>query len=137
MQQSGYVPYMEELPGGMDYWKFTAQKEYGIDVESSSQSEKNIFSSWPTSYNEDTIRFDTERISRETILVRSQNVSLAQIQSLKYIKTSPLVQIMTSKTDRRTILIDDGSLTIYQDGDKLYQISFKVSYTDTIASQSL
>jgi len=88
--------------GGMDYWKFTAQKEYGIDVESSSQSEKNIFSSWPTSYNEDTIRFDTERISRETILVRSQNVSLAQIQSLKYIKTSPLVQIMTSKTDRRT-----------------------------------
>jgi len=125
--------------GGHDYWKFTAEKEYGVDVSDVKETTNNINTEWPKSYGEfaDTIKQDISRTSHNTILVRSQNLTLDQVQALKYIKTSPLVQIMTSKTDRRTVQVDSGSFVSYSESDKLYGIQFTITYTDEIASQSL
>jgi len=125
--------------GGHDYWKFTAEKEYGVDISDVQETTKNINTNWPNSFGEfaDTIKQDISRTSNNTILVRSQNLTLDQVNGLKYIKTSPLVQIMTSKTDRRTVQVDSGSFVVYSESDKLYGIQFTVTYTDNIPSQGL
>lgn len=119
--------------GGMDYWLFTAEKEYGIEVEDVKTTEKNIFIDFPNSWNGDTITYETQRKTRESILVRSQNLTLSQLNAIKYIKTSPVVKI----DGDRKVLVDANSFTVYTETDKLYSISFNIQYTNDIASQSL
>lgn len=125
--------------GGMDYWKFTAQKDYVTDVSSTTETTENILPSWPNSYGEfaDTIDKETSRTSRDKIVVRSQNMTEAEMNAVRYIVSSPLVQIMVSKSDRRTVKVSKGSFTWKRDEDKLYSIEFEISYTNPIPSQSL
>lgn len=130
-----YLTWLNYL-GGMDYWLFTAQKDFGVDIEDVRQTDKNIFIDWADSYNSDRIKYDIKRTSRETILVRSQNLTLEQAQGLKYIKTSPLVQ-MYSGESFKNVLVDNSSFTIYSETEKLYTVSFTISMTDEIPSQSL
>lgn len=136
--QSIYLTWLNYL-GGMDYWLFTAQKEYGVDIEDLQQTEVNLFINWPDSYDGNRIKYDTKRTSRENILVRSQNLTLEQVQGLKYIKTSPLVQIHYNDNNNTTknVLVDNSSFTVYSESDKLYTISFTISMTDQVPSQSL
>jgi hypothetical protein len=137
--QSIYLTWRNYL-GGMDYWLFTAIKDYGIDIEGTQTSEKNIFVNWPASYETDKIRFETKRDSSETLVIRSQNLTLAEIEGIKYIKTSTLVQQVTGTETVpifRTVLVDDSSFKIRADQDKLYFIEFTITYTDMIPSQSL
>lgn len=125
--------------GGHDYWLFTGEKEYGVDITGTTESTKPIFSEWPKSYGEfsDTLDYETSRTSKDNILVRSQNLNLAQVQGLKYIKTSPLVQVMTSKSDRMTVMVDPTSFVVYSETDKLYGMQFTIRFTDNIPSQSV
>jgi hypothetical protein len=137
--QSIYLTWRNYL-GGMDYWLFTAEKDYGIDIESTLTSEKNIFVNWPDSYDTDKIRFETDRQASETVVVRSQNLTLNDIEGLKYIKTSTLVQEVTGTENApifRTVLVDNQSFRIRSDRDKLYYMEFTITYTDMIPSQSL
>lgn len=133
--QSIYLTWLNYL-GGMDYWLFTAQKDYGVDIEDVQQTEVNLFINWPNSYDDYRIKYDTKRTSRENILVRSQNLTLEQVQGLKFIKTSPLVQILENNKTKNA-LVDNSSFTVYTETDKLYTISFTISMTDQVASQSL
>lgn len=126
--------------GGMDYWLFTAIKDYGIDIEGVQTAEVNIFKDWPTSYNGQSMRYETKRDASETLVIRSQNLTLEEIQGLKYIKTSPMVQVVTGTETSpifRTILVDNQSFKVYSDQDKLYFMEFTITYTDTIPNQSL
>jgi hypothetical protein len=136
--QSIYLTWLNYL-GNFEYWDFTAQKEYQIDVTSVEGSTENIFPSWPNSYGSfaDTIDKDVLRTSRNQIVVRSQYVTLAQLNAIKYIRTSPLVQIVTSQQDRRTVRVDQDSFKVYDEGEKMFTISFTISYTDEIPSQSV
>lgn len=126
---------------GFDYWNFTAKKTYSINVEESLTQEKNIYTNWPNSYGEfaDTIRQQTGRTGRYTVRVESQHMTLAQLNAVKLIVASPLVQIVNSIYDRRTVLVDASSLRTHKDGDAEDQhtIAFTISYTDEIPSQSL
>lgn len=130
--QSLYLTWKNYL-GGQDFWLFTAEKDYSIEIEETQTTEKNIFIDWASSYNGDTIRQQIKRVSRESVLVRSQNLTLDQVNAIKYIKTSPVVKIYGD----RTVLVDSDSFTVYSETDKLYSISFKVTYTNDIPSQSL
>lgn len=137
--QNIYLTWKNYL-GGMDYWLFTAIKDYGIDIEGNTTAEKNIFVDWPTSYNDQSIRYETSRSASETLVVRSQNLTLAEINGLKYIKTSPMVQIVTGTENSpvfRTVLVDNKSFKVYSDQDKLYYMEFTITYTNQIPSQSL
>lgn len=133
-----YLTWLNEK-GGFDYWNFTAQKRYSIEVTQSKIQEKNIFTAWPNSWIKlaDTIRAQTKRDSRNAIAVESQYLTLAQLTALKVIVSSPLVQIVESSLDKRTVLIDPATLNIFKDKDDLYSIRFSISYTDFIPSQSL
>ena len=125
--------------GGFDYWVFTAFTEHQVDIKESTNRTKNIFPNWPTSYGEtaNTIRQETSRKSCIRKTVRSQYVSLENLEALKYIKTSSLVQIIIDKYDLRTVLIDTDSFVTHNDGDKQYFIEFSMEYTDYIPAQRL
>lgn len=123
--------------GGFDYWPFMAYHDEGIDIIASEEADVNIFPEWPNSYGEfaDTVTKQTQRISKRVITVRSQFFSKSKLDTIKYIKTSPLVQQLTTRYDRRTVIVDNNSFTIYKGQDKTYSISFTITYTDYLPSQ--
>lgn len=123
--------------GGFDYWNFTAQSEFAIDITENQTSKKNIFPTWPKSYGEfsDTIKRETYRKSANRQFVTSQFLTQEQADAIAWIKSSPLVQIVNSRKDRRTVLVDTDSFVKYKDGDKTYTISFNITFTDDLPSQ--
>jgi hypothetical protein len=125
--------------GGFDYWLFTANKDHNINILETQEKERNIYLEWDKSYGEgqDTIRQETSRRSRRELLVRSQDVERDQIDYISGIKTSSLVQIVTSKYNRRTVIVDRAGFTVRQDNDKQFNIEFSIIFTDEIPSQSL
>jgi hypothetical protein len=119
--------------GGIDYWNFKAQKEFGVDIMRTEEVSLNkLLIDWA---NDDTIRKEVVRESREYVVVRSQHLTLGQLQALKYIRSSILVQQIYSPGSRRTVLVDNSSFKAYDEGDKLYTIEFRISFTDDIPVQ--
>jgi len=125
--------------GGFDYWAFKANADYGVSIEGSTQKTNNIYSNWPLSFGAgaDSINVETSRTSRQTITVRAENLTKDQVNDLFRIRLSPLLQIVTSRTDRRTVIADKGSFTYYKQREKLFNMSFTISFTDTLPAQSL
>jgi len=124
--------------GGCEYWTFKAEKDYMTEVTETQTSEKNILPSWPQSYGHtaDTLRYETVRVSRRQIIVRSQNgLTRDEAFAISYIKSSPLVQIIDS-AGRRTVTVDTNSLRITGDGDKLREIEFTITETGDIPAQT-
>lgn len=125
--------------GGFDYWRFKDLSEYGVDIFDTKTANKNIFPTWPKSYGQDadTIRYETSRESAQTIKVRAENLTDSQVIDLFRIKLSPLVQIVNSRTDRRTVILDNGSFQYFKQGSKNQSIEFTCTYTDNFPSQRL
>jgi len=125
--------------GGFDYWTFKTNFNYGVSIEGSSTSRQNIFSNWPKSFGAgaDTITKENYRESRQNITVRAENITMDQIDDLYRIRTSSLVQIVNSRTDRRTVLVDTGSFSYKQQSEKLFTLEFTVALTDLLPNQSL
>lgn len=123
--------------GGFEYFFFTAQKEYRVDVEETGETRQNILPNWPHSWGEnaDTIDKQTFRKSRDSVVVRSQYLSLNQLQALKSIRTTPLVQIMTTRTNRRTVIVDSDSFKVYDEADKVFSVQFTIRFTNNLPSQ--
>jgi hypothetical protein len=123
--------------GGFEYFLFTAKKEYQVIIEEAGQTKQNLLPQWPNSYGQtaDTIDKQTFRTSRNAVIVRSQYLSLNQLEALTEIRTSPLVQIMYSRTNRRTVIVDTDSFTKYDEKDKVFSVTFKITFTDNIPSQ--
>ena len=136
--QSGiYLSWINNL-GHFDYWFFQGYKDNVIDIEDSGETEVNIFPEWPDSYGEfaDTSnRKQTFIKASEQWVLRTSNLSTAQVEALKKIKTSPLVQIVNSIYDRRTVIVDKNSFTAYEEKNKLHELSFTITYTDDVPSQ--
>lgn len=126
--------------GGFDYWMFKGNKDYNIVIPDTQERNKNIIPSWPKSYgkNADTISYEASRTSRREMVVRSQNLTREQLDFITGIKTSSLVQQLTSQYDRRTVIVDKTTLKVRSDGDVgPYSIEFTIRETNNIAAQSL
>lgn len=128
------------IPGlpAFDYWNFQAQKDYIQDIQETGETKVNLLPDWPNSYGSfaDSIRKQTFRKSNQSIVVRSQYVTEEQLEAIKNIRLSTLVQIMVSRSDRRTVIVDSDSFTTHSDGDKLFQIEFTISYTNDNPTQT-
>jgi len=131
-----YLTWLNYL-GGFEYFFFTTKKEFQIEIQSTGTSRNNILPNWPNSYgtNADTINKQTFREAGKKIVVITQHLTLNQLDALKYIKTSPVVQIVESRVDRRTVIVDTDSFKIYDERDKLFTLQFTLTYTDNIPSQ--
>lgn len=133
-----YLTWLNYL-GGFEYFFFNKQKEYQVDILESGQTRKNIFPTWPNSWGQfaDTIDKKTYTKAKNKILVKSQHLTVNQRDSLKFIKVSPVVQIIYSRTDRRTVLVDTDSFKVYDEADELYTLQFTITYTDELPAQRL
>lgn len=133
-----YITYLNNL-GGFEYFPFYKFKEFQVDIEATGQTRNNILPQWPNSYgkNADTLNRQSFRVTRNKVIVRSQHLSLSQLDALSYIKSSSIVQIVNSRIDRRTVIVDSDSFKKYDEGDKLFTLQFTLSYTDEIPSQTI
>lgn len=133
-----YISFLNNL-GGFEYFPFYKKKEFQVDVEASGQTRNNILPSWPNSYgkNADTLNRQTFRVTRNRVILVSQHLSLSQLNSLAYLKSSSVVQIINSRIDRKTVLVDTDSFKKYNEIDKLYTLQFSITYTDEIPSQTV
>lgn len=133
-----YITWLNYL-GGFEYFLFKAEKEYQVDILESATVKNNLLPEWPNSWGEnaDTIERKAYTIAKNKIVVRSQHLTANQRDALKYIKVSPVVQILTTRTDRRTVLVDTDSFRVYDEHDDLYTMSFTISYTDDIPTQRI
>lgn len=131
-----YITWLNYL-GGFEYFFFNKEKEYQVDITGSGQSRTNVFPGWPNSWGEtaDTIDRKTYTEARNKIVVKSQHLTLNQRDALKFVKVSPVVQIVYSRTNRRTVLVDTDSFKLYSEDEKLYTIQFTISYTDELPTQ--
>jgi len=118
---------------------FKSDSDYGVSIEGTKSVKKNIFTNWPKSYGlgADTINQQTQRLSRQTVTVRCENLTEDQVSDLYRIRTSPLVQIVDSRESRRTVIVDGGSFVYLQQREKLFNLEFGISFTDNLPSQSL
>lgn len=139
MREIYYISWLNNL-GGFEYWPFTGYKDNNLEVIETGETNRNIFPGWPKSYsaNADTIRKQTFRRTRKTKVIRSQVLTRDQATFLgEEIKSSALVQLVTSKRDRRTVIVDDQSFTVTQDKVKVHNLSFEISYTDELPAQNV
>lgn len=139
MREIFYISWLNNL-GGFEYWPFTGYKDHNLEVIETGETTKNIFPQWPKSYgaNADTIRKQSFRRTRKQKVIRSQTLTRTQANELgEEIKSSPLVQIIVSRRDRRTVTVDDSSFTVTQDKNKVHNFSFTITYTDEIPSQTI
>lgn len=125
--------------GGFDYWNFQADKDDIVEIREAIETKKNILPSWPKSYGEtaDTIRKQTARVSNKSYTVRSQHLTLDELNAISFIKSSVLVQIINSRYDKRTVIVDTDSFVKSKDGAKERFIAFNISFTDDIPSQTV
>lgn len=124
--------------GGFEYFFFTAKNAHQVDVIESGVSRNNILPNWQKSYGKtaDTITKNTFRRTQNSIVLRSQHLNRNQLEALSYIKSSILVQIVYSRNDRRTVLVDTNSFVKYDEAsDSLFALQFTITYTDEIPSQ--
>lgn len=124
--------------GGFEYFFFTAKNVYQIDVLGSGLSRNNILPVWQKSYGKtaDTISKNTFRSTQKSIVLKSQHLNRNQLEALSYIKSSVLVQIVYSRNDRRTVIVDTNSFVKYDEAsDSLFTIQFTITYTDEIPAQ--
>lgn len=133
-----YISWLNNL-GGFDYWLFTGYKDHLVDVVETRETTKNVFPQWPKSYGRhaDTITKQTFRKARKQQVVRSQVLTSTQAEAMgEQIKTSTLVQIITSRRDRRTVIVDNQSVVIRKEKDKVHTITFTITYTDDYPAQT-
>lgn len=126
--------------GGQDYWLFTAQKLYSVDILESKTQETNIYNQWPKSWGEfaQGVTRQSVRRSKNIVKVSSQFLTQAQKEALSWIVSSPLVQILTPGVvpTLRTVVVDSSTLSKYQDRDNLYSMNFTITYTDELPVQT-
>lgn len=138
MPSTLYLTFLNNL-GGFEYFPFYKKKEFQVEVEASGTSRNNILPNWPNSYgkNADTLIKQTFRVTRNRVIVVSQHLTLTQLNALSYLKSSTIVQIVTSRRDRRTVIVDTDSFKKYNEADKLFTLQFSFTYTDEIPSQKV
>mgnify|MGYP001567609995 CR=1 FL=1 len=73
----------------------------------------------------------------KSFLIRSQFVTKQQAEDIRMIHLAILVQEVVSATDKRTVLLDDGSFNVVEETDKLVEVSLKIRYTDDMPTQKL
>lgn len=134
-----YITYLNYL-GGFNYWPFDAKNDHNLEIVDSGETTKNVFHQWPKSYGAfaDTVRKQTFRKTRKQLVMHSQPLTFTQAKELgEQIKSSILVQMMVTRRDRRTVLLDTDSFTVVKERDKLHALTFTLSYTDDFPSQTV
>lgn len=133
-----YLTWLNYL-GGFEYFLFLAKKEFMIDITQSQTTKQNVFPNWPQSWGQtaDTVEKKTFTEGYDKIIVPSQYITPNQRDGLSFIKLSPVVQVVLSRNDRETWIVDQESFKLYNESDKLTSIQFTLRRTAQKPAQRL
>lgn len=137
MREVVYLSWLNYL-GGFDYWLFVTYVDHQINVTETGETKKNIFAGWPKSYgpNADTVTKQTFRRTKKQKVIRTQTYTRAQAQEIgEQLKSSPLVQLIGTRRDRRTVIVDSDSIVVVKGSNKIHNLSFTITYTDDYPTQ--
>lgn len=131
-----YLTWMNNF-GRFEHWEFTGLAEHQVNIIETGEVTKDIFQNWPVSYGEtsDTITKQTFRESKKRKIIKSQYLTRDQVIAISQIRTSPVVQIVNSRFDKRTVIVDSDSFTVYKEVDRMFTVQFAIMFTDEIPSQ--
>lgn len=116
--------------GGWEFCNFVANKSYSEDISEVKEVQRDIFDNWPSGFITGTTSRDVISLeSAETITVRSQMLTLQQINGVKNIRRAIKV---IDYTNNRTVITNKGSFQYRTDGEKLHSIEFTVTYPGII-----
>tara|TARA_R110000765_G_scaffold391669_1_gene484642 strand:- start:11 stop:430 length:420 start_codon:yes stop_codon:yes gene_type:complete len=119
--------------GGWEHWSFTSQKSYGFDIGKTETIQRDIFQNWDTDFIAGLT--ESEHISikaNKTITVRSQDLTIQQIEAIARIKFSIKVNDETDLANLVTVLVDKGSISYRTDNDKRHSIEFGIVYPSEV-----
>ena len=134
--QEIYLTWLNVL-GGWDYWKFTAEKDYNLNIESKDTIKRNIFADWDNTFSNGDTEIDViNSEAYKSIGVFSQYLNPNELETISAIKYSPKVQVLNG-SKLTTVLVDKDNILLYNDGDEesLYTIRFNIQLPN-IQSQS-
>jgi hypothetical protein len=124
--------------GGFEYWLFTGYKDHNISIGETGETKRNLFVGWPKSYGAtaDTVTKQTFRRTKKQKVIRTQFISRSRAEAMgEMIKSAVVVQIITDRRTRRTIIVDTDSITVQKESDKVHSLSFVATYTDDYPNQ--
>ena len=127
--QGIYLTWLNEL-GGWDYWKFTAEKDYNLNIESKETIKRNIFNDWDNDFiNGDTEMDVINSSAYSEVGVFSQYLNEDEVLAISAIKYSPKVQVIDG-VKKTTVIVDSDSILLFNDGDDetLHTIRFNIRY---------
>jgi hypothetical protein len=137
MRELVYISWLNYL-GGFEYWLFISYVDHQINVLETGETKKNIFAGWPKSYgaNADTVTKQTFRRTKKQKVIRTQTYTREQAQEIgEQLKSSPIVQLISSRRDRRTVIVDSDSIVVVTGRNKIHNLSFTITYTDDYPTQ--
>lgn len=137
MREVIYITWLNYL-GGFEYWPFIAYTDHQINVVETGEARKNIFLGWPKSYgaNADTVTKQTFRKTRKQKVIRTQVFTREQALEIgEQIKSSPVVQLLSTRRDRRTVIVDSDSIVVVKGSNKVHNLSMTITYTDDYQTQ--
>lgn len=109
--------------GGWENWNFEAFKTYGYQIGAVETIKKDIYQNWDTDFIAG--ETESEHLSleaSETIRVRSQILTLQQINAIARIKYSIRV-----RQGSQTVIVDKSSFQYRTDHDKNLSIEFNIT----------
>jgi hypothetical protein len=113
--------------GSWEVFNFTARKTYGQNNQSVSNRNIDVFDNWDTDYiSGGGDSEDLEIESRNTIVVRSQALTLQQLEAIKEIRSA--ISVYDCTNNRIKVMVDKGSFTWFTDKQKRKTIEFTITY---------
>ncbi len=137
MREILYLTWLNYL-SGFEYWPFVSYIDHQITVEETGTTKKNLFAGWPKSYgpNADTVTKQTFRRTKKQKVIRTQTYTREQAMEIgEQLKSSPLVQLISSRKNRRTVIVDSDSIVVVKGSNKIHTLSFTITYTDDYPTQ--
>lgn len=128
--------------GGWDSWLFTGYQDFSIEIGNTQQTKRNIFNIWDNRFVNGSTQSDFVQIqSTEQRTVRSQYLSEAEIDAIRWIKQSIKVQELSktrncTEATRRTVLVDKSGFTWKTSARRLREFEFTYRYTDDTQTQT-
>jgi hypothetical protein len=126
-KQNIYLTWLNNL-GAWEYYNFKAEKDYSND-SSGTAIQRDVLINWDTDFISGETQDDFINVqSIDRVMVRSQFMTLAELNAVAQIKYAIRCQHIKEDGSKVTVLVDKGSFKKYSDGDKLFGIEFEISY---------
>lgn len=115
--------------GGWEFWNFQARKTYGYNISNVQNIKRDIFQNWDVDFSAGLVQNEHLSLEAEEVIrVRTQNLTVQQMNAIAQIKFSIKVMDVTDPTRDIVVLVDKSSFQYRTDGEKITSLEFDITY---------